>query len=74
MNLWTTSTRIRLRDNDRPLHNGETSFCSYNVRATASYEWTRAPICTHIYAKTCVHLKALIQSFDLCILNYFTLH
>lgn len=35
INLWTTSTRICLRDNDRPLHNGETSFCSYNVRAMA---------------------------------------
>lgn len=74
MNLWTTSTRICLRDNDRPLHNGETSFCSCNVRAMASYEWARALICTHVYiyirdAKTC--LKALIQSFEVYLFKLF---
>lgn len=52
MNLWTTSSRICLRDNDRPLHNGETSFCSYNVRAMASYEWARARIYARIHTHT----------------------
>lgn len=76
MNPWTTSSRICLCDNDRPLHNGETSFCSYNVRAMASYEWARARIYAHIHTHArCENACSLPENRARCIsLNYFTLH
>lgn len=51
MNPWTTSSRICLRDNDRPLHNGETSFCSYNV------QWPLMNGHVLVYTRTYTHTR-----------------